>query len=510
MKKIVNFMNFIRGSEPRLPMDLLGTTKEQLALTKKYGYKTTYLLQYDAFVKKEYQDLFCPENPQIEVGLWLELCQELIEKVGLTWRGRYDWDYYLEVDNLLGYPDEEKVLIIDEVFRAYKEVFGAYPKTMASWLIDPFSLDYIVKKYGIVCHAICREQWGTDGITLFGGYYNQAYYPSRNNILCPSDKENGLPVPTFRLLGCDPIYQYDGQLTSTCGDVFTLEPVYWIDGATGKPSPIGGNNSAWIKWYFDALYAQNNGLSFAYAQVGQENSFGWGRIKDGLIAQMEALKPMIDGGEVEALFMHEAGEWFSKTYDVSPPSTQVALCDYEGAPKQSVWYYCKNYRVNLYADKEGVRIRDMFLYDEGYKSRYVEGVLTTHDATHDNLPVMNGLVWTKLPHRAGIYFCDEGGRVALTDIIYEEKDGVATATLVHGGGKITLRFSEDEVAVSADSPVWLDYDYAARLPEESATVKDEKTVAFEKRGYPYTLTLQKGRIEGRKILPQDGEISIKF
>ena len=69
MKKIVNFMNFIRGSEPRLPMDLLGTTKEQLALTKKYGYKTTYLLQYDAFVKKEYQDLFCPENPQIEVGL---------------------------------------------------------------------------------------------------------------------------------------------------------------------------------------------------------------------------------------------------------------------------------------------------------------------------------------------------------------------------------------------------------------------------------------------------------
>ena len=370
MKKIVTPMNFIRGSEPRLYMDLLGTTKAQLALTQKYGLKTTYLLQYDAFVKAEYQALFCPENPLIEVGLWLELCQELIEKVGLVWRGRYDWDYYLEVDNLLGYKDEEKVLIIDEIFRAYKEVFGDYPKTVASWLIDPFSLDYIVQKYHIVCHAICREQWGTDGITLFGGYYNQAYYPSKNNILCPTDKKSGVPVPTFRLLGCDPIYQYDGQLTSTCGDVFTLEPVYWIDDKTGLPSPIGGHNPPWIKWYFDSLYRQNYGLSFAYAQVGQENSFGWDRIKDGLIAQLDEVKNLAQEGEVEVMFMKEAGEWFLATFDTSPPSTQVALADYEGKPIKSVWYYSNKYRINLYADEEGARVRDMFLYDEGYKARY--------------------------------------------------------------------------------------------------------------------------------------------
>ena len=114
MKNIVTPMNFVRGSEPRLYIDLLGTTKKQLALTEKYGLKTTYLLQYDAFVQKEYQDLFVPSNPLVEVGLWLELCQGLVEKVGLQWRGRegYDWDYYLEVDNLMGYADEEKILLI--------------------------------------------------------------------------------------------------------------------------------------------------------------------------------------------------------------------------------------------------------------------------------------------------------------------------------------------------------------------------------------------------------------
>ncbi|MBQ9118055.1 MAG: hypothetical protein IJY11_02515 [Clostridia bacterium] len=49
----------------------------------------------------------------------------------MEWRGGYDWNYYLEVDNLLGYPDEEKILIIDEIFRVDKEAFGAYPKTVA-------------------------------------------------------------------------------------------------------------------------------------------------------------------------------------------------------------------------------------------------------------------------------------------------------------------------------------------------------------------------------------------
>ncbi|MBQ8427873.1 MAG: hypothetical protein IJX18_01310, partial [Clostridia bacterium] len=477
MKNIVTPMNFIRGSEPRLPMDLLGTTKNLLELTQKYAIKTTYLLQYDAFMKKEYQELFVKENPLIEVGLWLELCQDLIEKVGLVWRGRYDWDYYLEVDNLLGYKDEEKFLIIDEIFRAYKETFGDYPKTVASWLLDPYSLDYIVKKYGIVCHAICREQWGTDGITLFGGYYNQAYYPSRNNILCPADKEKGVPVPTFRLLGCDPIYQYDGQLTSTCGDVFTLEPVYWTDEKTGKPSPIGGNNPQWIRWYFDSLYRQKHGLSFAYAQVGQENSFGWERIHEGLMAQLDELKKLIAQGEVEPMFMKEAGEWFAENFEKSPPSTQVALCDYENKPIKSVWYYCQNYRINLYADEEGVRVRDMFLCDEGYKARYGGDVLlTTHDAIHDNLPIMNGLLWTKLPHRAGIYFCDgEGNRIVLDDFRYEEKAGTATATLVYAGGEIAVRLCESGVRISSKENFSLHFDYVETLTEEKIAVQDEKT-----------------------------------
>ena len=141
MKKIVTPMNFVRGSEPRLYIDLLGTTKKELELTEKYGLKTTYLLQYDAFTKKEYQELFLKENSLVEVGLWLELCQDLIETVGLKWRGRegYDWDYFLEVDNLLGYSDDEKILIIDEIFERFFSVFGYYPKTVGSWLLDPFS-----------------------------------------------------------------------------------------------------------------------------------------------------------------------------------------------------------------------------------------------------------------------------------------------------------------------------------------------------------------------------------
>ena len=154
----------------------------------------------------------------------------------------------------------------------------------------------------------------------------------------------------------------------------------------------------------------------------------------------------------------------------------------------------------------------MFLCDEGYKSRYAgKGILTTHDAIHDNLPVMNGLVWTKLPRYAGIYFCDEKGeRITLTDFVYEEKEGEGKATLIHEKGEIVVRLFDGGVTITSAAPFYLDYDFVEMLAEEEVSLVSDKSVAFKKRGYPYTLTLQKGKIAGRAVASEEGEVSIKF
>lgn len=73
----------------------------------------------------------------------------------------------------------------------------------------------------------CKDQYGTDGYTLWGGYWNQAYYPSRLNGYMPAQTQEGqIPVPVFRMLGSDPIYQYDTGLGHSIQGVITLEPVY--------------------------------------------------------------------------------------------------------------------------------------------------------------------------------------------------------------------------------------------------------------------------------------------
>jgi hypothetical protein len=235
-------------------------------------------------------------------------------------------------------------------------------------------------------------------------------------------------------------------------------------------------------------------------------------MKVGYIAQLEELKKLVQEGEVDVMFMHEAGEWFFDHFETSPPSTQVALQDYEGKNIRSIWYYCENYRLNLYADEEGVRVRDMFLYDEGYTARYGgDKILTTHDATHDNLPVMNGLVWTKLPQRAGIYFCDEKGeRIALKDFRYEEKEGCAIASLVHQDGEIVVCLTKEKVAIKSAKPFALKYEYVALQKDEEIAVQDSKCARFKKRGYEYFLVLGKGRIGGNVVDSEEGEISCAF
>lgn len=147
----------------------------------------------------------------MELGVWIEVVRPLVEAVGVEWRGRpgYDWDWYVNPGFLMAYTKEQKEKIIDELMVKFREVFGFYPKTAGSWLLDAYSVEYMKEKYGIVTFGICREQMSVDAYTLWGGPYNQPYYPSKNNILCPAQSaETRIAAPVFRLLGIEPIRGY--------------------------------------------------------------------------------------------------------------------------------------------------------------------------------------------------------------------------------------------------------------------------------------------------------------
>ena len=394
--KIINLMNFVRQNDPRIENSedvLYECTRAEYALCREFGLENTFLLQYDALLDRRYVDLFSGADDKTELGLWLEIVQPLVNAVGLPWRGRpgWKWDWHVVPGFSMAYEPDQRKALIDECMRAFRDRFGFYPKTVGSWLLDTVTAAYLYDEYRVSALAICRDQVNTDAYTLVGGYFNQAYYPSRNNIFTPAQtKDRQIDVPVFRLLGPDPIHNYDnerhlygennrflsrGEKYKGC---YTMEPV-WGCGAEPKI----------IDWFFDSYFSKES-LGFAYAQLGQENSFGHADFIPNLRMQLEKATALKD---VRFMKMSETGEAFKRAFPGLTPATSLcALTDWNrGDEIQSVYYDCARYSANLFRDKDAVFLRSLYLFDENVPEHYLDKACETWDAEYENLPLIDTL-----------------------------------------------------------------------------------------------------------------------
>lgn len=384
MKRIMNIVNFVRGIEPRWEKDLYTPLVEQIKCNKKYNIPNTFLLQYDAMCRQDFRELFLEERDEnMELGVWFENCRELVETVGLTWRGRegYDWDWHVNVGFLEGYTPAQRERIIDEVFRLFKECFGYDPQVVGSWLLDAHSMDYMCRKYHINAFCICREQFAVDAYTLWGGYSSGGYYPSKNNMLCPAQtEENKIPAPAFRMLMADPIYNYDAEAKGY--GVCTLEPGW-----------DKGQDPAIVDWCFDTYY-KTPCLTHAQATTGQENSFGWDMIGKGYCMQIDKLVALQKEGVVSLQKLGDTGRWYQQSFPMSAATAQVADRDWRGTDQKTVWYNCKNYRANLHFSEGRLYFRDLTKFDDRYEERYLRKPCEEWIATYDNLPIVDTRIWS--------------------------------------------------------------------------------------------------------------------
>jgi hypothetical protein len=391
--KIVNIVNFIRLLAKITQDVLYQTVVQQVEIMKKYNLGGSFLLQYDALMDKRYQTLLAtlPKN-SFEIGAWWEIPQPLVEKAGLKWRGRYPWDWHADVGFSTGYTQAERKKLIEVYFEDFKKVFGYYPKSVASWFIDAYSLNYMYEKYGIVASANCKDQYGTDGYTLWGGYWNQAYYPSKINSYMPAQHaDKQIPVPIFRLLGSDPVRQYDTGISSSRQGVITLEPVY----------KFGGGDEKWVNWFFNVL-VDDPSVGFNYTQAGQENSFTWQDMKKGFEIQTPLIAKLRNEGKVKVETMEQSGRWFKQNYKVTPPTSFTVSKDIEGSDLKTAWFNSRYYRINLLWEKNTLRIRDIHLFDEKLPSIYETQPVTSNECTFFTLPIVDGYLWSKRNELAGM------------------------------------------------------------------------------------------------------------
>jgi len=484
---ILNVINFVRSVDPRDPkLDLYEPVKRQLALAKEYNLPVTFLLQYDVMLEERYVRLL-KDTLNVELGVWLEVVQPLVENVGIFWRGRkgFSWDWHSDVGFTVGYTMEERKRIVDELMEKFREIFGYYPKSVGSWAIDAVTLEYLSEKYQIAASCNCKDQWGTDGYSLWGGYYNQGYYPSKYNMICPAQTlENQISVPVFRMLGSDPIDQYDAAVGEV-QNVITLEPVY-IE---------GGGSEAWTKWFFGEIF-NGKSLSFGYTQAGQENSFGWKAMEKGYLLQMKLIAKMRDDNLIKVVTLGEAGRWYRENFSETPPSAIVA----QRGEKSSVWYYSKQYRSNLYVIDDIPRVRDIFYFNDNYRERYLDKVCTGHAMFYDNLPMMDGNRWSTKEMLAGIYFTNGNEIAKLTAPISAETENNTVKVMMETNvGKIELVYEEEMITINTNLTMRMLWN---NIPDTSITA-EERNIRYEHNGFSYSL-----KTNGKVIDYRNGMIDI--
>jgi hypothetical protein len=515
--RIVNIINFIRQCEPRIDWiteDVLyETVVEQIRIMKSYQLKGTFLLQYDALMDARYQKLLKGLRADMfEIGAWWEIPQPLVENSGYKWRGRYRWDWHADVGFATGYSPKEREKLTDTYMADFKKIFGHYPKSVGSWFIDAHTLQYMYDRYGIVASCNCKDQIGTDGYTLWGGYWNQGYYPSRKNAYMPAQNaKNQIPVPIFRMLGSDPIHQYDSGLGTNHQRVISLEPVY------GR----GGGDADWCQWYFDA-FIDGAAMDYGYVQAGQENSFTWKSMAKGFNIQMPMIARLHKEGKIVLKTLGETGKWFKDNYRVTPPTSVTVLSDHSKKNQKTVWFNSRFYRANLLWDQGTMRFRDIHLFDESVASDYLTKRGTSTQCHYYTLPIVDGFRWSSLQTVAGFRLKSVGGLEIKGGVptVDDSTEGELTVRWpIHSPkGEIVMTFNETSVSVWAEGGMkdnWfleLSSDKKAKLPFRKI---DRKKLSCTYKNSHYTILTKQGLFanesgSGLQIIPENDRIVLDF
>lgn len=509
MKKtvIVNIYNFIRKAheEPsRFIQDDFDTIQKQIQVVRQYGLPATYALKYDALTDERYQKLLLENaDPQDEISAWWEITGDLCEKAGVRFRGKVSEEFDERVNSAysIGYEPEERKRLVDAYMDTFHSVFGRYPRSIGSWVLDTVTLEYAAQKYGITAGATCRDQIGTDGFTLWGGYPNGVYYPSRRNENIPAQAaENQLSVPVFRLLGPDPIYNFEQNLRPDLyGMVFTLEPAW-----------LTGRDMNWVSWMFDNL-TEEDALGIGYAQVGQENNFLWENIGPGYIPQLDYLARLAKEGRIRVETMADSGAWFRRKYRRTPPMTWQASRDWDEKHNLCAqWYASPCYRIGFLGEAGHLRVRDCFLYRDEYPSRYLDHAMSNAKSTFDALPLLYPQLWMQPGQpRPFIRLVDETGSEPTGRIrFYAPSETEARAELTAPDGALLARFRMLPDRLILDGPYSLVFD---RLPVFRKV--EGARIEMEHEGFAYHMTVQTGSLvkagaEGVRVDPVEGQICL--
>ena len=286
--------------------------------------------------------------------------------------------------------------------------------------------------------------------------------------------EEQIHVPVFRMLGVDPIYQYDFGID----EHYNPAPLQHV--LTLEPSWQCGQNPDWVEWYLHNNM-EEEAISFSYTQAGQENPFMWPVFGEALKMQMAKIYDGVKAKRWEVLTLRDTGKWFTERYQMTPATSMTALTDWKNEGRQSVWFDSKRYRLNLYTQNDSVCIRDIFLFDENHPERYWEHPVEGGSAIYDALPIIDGYRWGGNDVHAAWYFTrPETGEKAQAQIfnVFSENENELTVQLKVDGEPVTFRCFENGFRIEFLKTLFgLSFRYFS-LADTEITAVDRQSVIY--------------------------------
>ena len=182
--------------------------RDQYELVNKYNFPATWLIQFDVLKDKEVLDEIRKFDVNQEMSVLLEVSEKLSEQARVVYPHGTYW-YNPKAVFLSGYPQSDRIKIIDKLFDDFKKEFGYYPKSVGAWWIDSYALKYMRNKYGITTAMIVADQKTTDNYGVWGQWWGVPYYPAKDNILTPANNlENKENIVVIQWAQRDPSLAY--------------------------------------------------------------------------------------------------------------------------------------------------------------------------------------------------------------------------------------------------------------------------------------------------------------
>jgi hypothetical protein len=227
-------------------------------------------------------------------------------------------------------------------------------------------------------------------------------------------------------------------------------------------------------------------------------------MQHGFEIQMPLIAQLRDEHKIAVETLGESGKWFKTHYTLTPPTAVTVTKDLDSSNKKTVWYDSRFYRMNFLWKDDGLRIRDIHLFNENFPSVYETKPVTENECKFFTLPFVDGYIWSDSNVFAGLRF---KAIVNGKDVVLKGKYVLVTKNengdleivwqLQSVPGKFIIVCNERNFTVRLENPSllnwYLDFSTAnkALLPFTNIQLKN---IACKFEGFNYNIIADEGML----------------